>query len=115
MTMTTTIVEEEKTVQLDEALEGVFISAVRYALGRRTYIVADTIDYITPLLSEMSDGALRTLHNDVRCEIDFMTRIGKTVGDQIDHERWVKFLTDIDTIINMRLEAQKEQKKAELV
>lgn len=42
-----------KTVEMDENFQEILVSAVRYALGRMTYIVGFTVDYISPLIKSL--------------------------------------------------------------
>lgn len=59
------IKKEEPSVPIDENFESMMISALRYALGRKSYIVGLTIDYLTPLLPSLSDGALTVMECDI--------------------------------------------------
>lgn len=53
-----------KTVPLDDLLEQMIISAERYALGRMTYTVSDTVEFILPLVPSLATHTLRVLEMD---------------------------------------------------
>ena len=83
------IVEAQPQVgKIDKNFETIFLCAVRYAIGRRTYIPSRVIDYITPLLSHLSYNTLGLIANDI-------TEYGKYYGglgdDKIDRPYWLNF------------------------
>ena len=55
-----------KMLQLDDLMEKMIISAERYALGRMTYIVSDTVDFILPLVPHLDTSTLSVLEADFR-------------------------------------------------
>ena len=73
----------EKAVAIDETFEQMMISAVRYALGRRTYIVNETVRYIQWILPNLSDWCIDAMKND----IDAHLRTGN-VGTECDMRAW---------------------------
>ena len=58
--------ETSKTVPIDDNFESMIISAFRYALGRKSYIMGLTVDYLTPLLPSLSTGTLGLLNSDIQ-------------------------------------------------
>ena len=57
-----------KTVKIDpsdERFGQILISAVRYALGRMTYIVDDTAKYVENLIPQLSDNTLQLICKDI--------------------------------------------------
>ena len=75
-------------VEIDDSLEIVIMSAVRYALGRRTYMPSAVIGFITPLLDKLSYKTLAVLERDI-AEAD-------SYGDEkIDKPDWMMFLRKI--------------------
>ena len=82
---------ERKSVpllEIDKNFETILLCAVRYAIGRKTYIPSLVIDYITPLLSHLSYNTLGLIANDI-------TEYGKYYGglgdDKIDRPYWLNF------------------------
>ena len=75
-------------VEINKDFETILLCAVRYAIGRRTYIPSMVIDYITPLLSHLSYNTLGLIANDI-------TEYGKYYGglgdDKIDRPYWLNF------------------------
>ena len=79
----------------DEDLGLVLNCAVRYSLGRRTYVPGSVCDFITPLIPKLSDRTLWCLKQDVSSAYSY--------GDEkIDKPIWMKFLTDVTNEIDMR-------------
>ena len=52
-------------VEINTDFESILLCAVRYAIGRRTYIPSRVIDYITPLLPYLSDNILKLIVNEI--------------------------------------------------
>ena len=74
-------------------------SAVRYALGRKTYIVSTTCDYVKKNIEFLSDNTLNVIARDITmCE---------DKGDICDEVEWNILL---DTITN-QLESRKTIQK----
>ena len=46
---------EEDVVGIDDNFEIVIMSAVRYALGRQTYVPHSVIQFITPILDKLEE------------------------------------------------------------
>lgn len=77
----------------DEDFGAVLNCAIRYCLGRRSYMPGLVMDYITPLLSYISDRTLNCLHRDV----SEAEQMGYGYGDpDIDKPRWMRFLADVE-------------------
>ena len=65
--------------------------AVRYALGRQSYMPGLIIDYITPLLPEINDRTLYVLDQDIT-EQKYCGGYG---DPYIDEPLWMRFLEKI--------------------
>ena len=78
-------------VEIDKNFETILLCAIRYAIGRRTYIPSLVIDYITPLLPYLSYWMLGLMAAEIidhNCEGD--------LGDEkIDKPYWLDFLRKI--------------------
>lgn len=83
----------ELKIELTEKLEAMLISAVRYALGRRTYIVQDTADYIESLVPYLSDWCLKSIQSDIVAQRKFGS---SAYGDDIDYRSWMKLSARIE-------------------
>ena len=75
------------TIEIDKTFESILICAVRYAIGRRTYIPSLVIDYITPLLSHLSYNTLGL----IAAEIIDHSYDGGSGDDMIDRPYWLAF------------------------
>ena len=53
------------TIEIDKTFESILICAVRYAIGRRTYVPSLVIDYITPLLPYLSEDVLKLIADEI--------------------------------------------------
>lgn len=74
----------------DEGFGEMMVSAVRYALGRMSYIVGDTCRYITPLIPALTTHTLQCMYRDIteRAEVH-------DLGMDIDAEEWIKLRYNI--------------------
>ena len=73
--------------------EQMIISAERYALGRMTYIVEITVNYILKEIEEnkLSDRCLDVIAEDLRHT--------KNYGMECDKKLWIKLLDKIEEVI----------------
>lgn len=73
--------------------EQIVISAERYALGRMTYIVEITVDYILKDIEDnkLSEKCLKIMAEDIRNT--------KNLGMECDKKMWIKLLDKIEEVI----------------
>lgn len=73
--------------------EHIVISAVRYALGRMTYMVKLTVDYVIRDINnnQVSERCLKIIENDIRSCKDY--------GMDCDKQQWLKLLNKIEEVI----------------
>ena len=83
----------EKVVDDMTDFEEIVISAERYALGRRTYIVKVTVDYILDLIdnNKLSRKCLRVIEQDIIEAED--------LGMECDEKQWHKLLKAIEQFL----------------
>ena len=81
--------------------ETILLFAVRYAIGRRTYIPSRAIDYITPLLPYLSEDVLKLIANEITGRYTYEGALG---GEKIDKPYWIEFLRKIRLEIGGRNE-----------
>lgn len=76
-------------------------SALRYALGRMSYIVEDTANYIRPLLPYLSDRTLWVMEKDIKeqAAMNFL-------GMKQDADVWTALLADIVNELESRNESE---------
>lgn len=89
------------TLEIDKNFETILLCAVRYAIGRRTYIPSLVIDYITPLLPYLSDNTLRLIANEIT---EYEAHEGGLGDEKIDKPYWIDFLRKIRLEIGGRHE-----------
>lgn len=73
------------TIQIDnEHMGDVLISAVRYALGRRTHIVSTVTNCMINHISGMTDRTIQVMERDIFEQQRF------DYGDECDKQDWMK-------------------------
>ena len=72
-------------------------SAVRYALGRMTYITGATCDFITPLVPYLDTSALQNINKDITDHAEM-----NQLGMDIDRVKWLKLRSEIQKEIAFR-------------
>lgn len=79
--------------------EQMIISAVRYALGRMTYIVSLTVNYVLKDIEEnkLSDRCLSVIREDIEYE-----RTRNNLGMRCDKDNWKKLLNKINEVLEVK-------------
>ena len=89
------------TIEINKNFETILLCAVRYAIGRKTYIPPMVIDYITPLLPYLSENTLRLIANEITKYEAYEGALG---DEMIDRPYWEQFLRKIRLEIGGRHE-----------
>ena len=94
----------DNRLKIDKSLETMLISAERYACGRRTYIVSDTVNYILHLLPKLSDWCVGVMRQDMIDQFGMVQRTGNQylMGDSCDYMEWSRFALALDEEVNRR-------------
>lgn len=75
-------------VEIDEDFGTVLVCALRYCIGRQTYMPSFVIDFIRPLLPDLDNRTLKVMINDIK--------YAESYGDEhIDKPVWMRILDDI--------------------
>ena len=77
---------EEKSEMITD-YEHMLISALRYALGRRTYIVGVAVNYILSELPKLSDPCKHVMIDDIENAY--------SLGDEYDKADWMRLLKEL--------------------
>ena len=101
-----------KMLPLDDIMEQMIISAERYALGRMTYTVSDTVDFILPLVPSLTTQTLRALEMDFqrveseneRRSDDFAGMDFDLWGMEQDKEQWFRMRKSVKLELERRSE-----------
>ena len=80
------------TIEIDKNFESILVCAVRYAIGRKSYMPSMVIDYITPLLPYLSEDVLKLIANEIT---EHDTYEGSLGDEKIDKPYWLDFLRKI--------------------
>lgn len=70
--------------------EQILICAVRYALGRMSYIVGVVCDYVKSKRNELSDNCKNIIIKDIEEQLEFYHRAGHALGMGYDETQWVE-------------------------
>ena len=76
-------------VEINKDFETILLCAVRYAIGRKSYMPSLVIDYITPLLPYLADNTLRLIANEIT---EYEAYEGGLGDEKIDRPYWEQFL-----------------------
>lgn len=68
----------------------ILISAVRYAVGRRTYIVGEAVGWIEKRWANLSPACKRVLLRDLKEEIERNERMPGSLGSDLDEAAWIR-------------------------
>ena len=87
-------------VVVSQDFELMMISALRYAIGRYTYMPSVTIDYIRYLIPQLSAYTLYIMQRDIKEEVERYERIGRELYMS---KEWVELAEE------MRIEYEKKR------
>ena len=94
-------------IKVDDDFGLILNEAVRYSLGRETYVSYDTPNFIRPLLPYLSNRTICVMEKDIRerGEDPWYKDTGRPYGDpNIDEPSWLAFLKEIQDEIRGRRE-----------
>lgn len=89
--------DELKLIPVDDMFCEMMNWAVRYALGRRTYAVSDTVGYVLRVLKLLDDQTIYVMLRD----IEEQEKIGN-LGHECDAVEWMKLKESIEKEIERR-------------
>ena len=75
----------------------ILICAIRYCLGRQTYMPILVIDFIRPMLPHLDNKTLSIIENDIRNAESYG-------NEKIDKPIWLQFLSEVEEEICRRKE-----------
>ena len=75
-----------------ESEEMILICAVRYALGRMSYIVGDVCRYVALKQPDLSQNCINIIIRDIEEELERYHKCGQTLGMECDERTWVRLL-----------------------
>ena len=78
-----------------ENFEIILVCAVRYCIGRQTYMPRLVQRLITPMFPELESGTLIVMRKDIR-------DAGYWGDEKIDKPGWMQFLADIEAELEKR-------------
>jgi hypothetical protein len=72
--------------------EHILICAVRYVLGRMSYMVSIVCEYVASKHRELSPECLNIIIRDIEEEIEMYHNICRTCGMECDERTWLRLL-----------------------
>ncbi len=72
-------------IEIDDTFELMMMSAVRYALGRQSYIVSTTTNYIISLIPQLDNKTIACMERDIR-------QANSYGSESVDKPEWMKLL-----------------------
>lgn len=91
------------SVPCNERFSEMMVSAVRYAIGRRTYIVYDTVNYIAHVLPYLQRNDIHVIYTDI-VEAESENRL----GDECDVEDWMYLKKRIEDYVTGVIDDDKQ-------
>lgn len=82
--------KKNPVVEINDDFGSILNCAVRYALGRQTYMPKLVVDYITPLLKHLDNRTLGVMWRDLSAEDTYFG------SETIDKPIWLEFLSKIE-------------------
>ena len=82
-------------IEIDDTFGQMMLSAVRYALGRQTYIVSTTTSYVAHLIPQLNDHTIACMERDIREAPGYGS-------ETIDKPEWMKLLSALQAEMNIR-------------
>ena len=72
--------------------EQIIICAVRYALGRMSYITGIVAEYVASKKDELSEQCKAIIIRDIETEYALYRSMGQTLGMECDERTWLRLL-----------------------
>ena len=83
---------------MDKNFQEILVSAVRYALGRMTYIVGLTVDYIMPMIPDLETKYINIMIDDITYQGEYYD-----YGMEMDGKDWMRLLAGLKAERDRRL------------
>lgn len=77
--------------------EQIIICAVRYALGRMSYMVSVVCGYVAGKHRELSPECIAIIVRDIEEDIELSHKMGRTCGMECDEREWLRLLELLKT------------------
>ena len=84
--------------------EQILLCAVRYALGRRSYIVGVVAEYVAVKRTALSEQCVNLIIRDIKEELERYHRAGQTLGDDCDERTWINLQRVLESMRERRNE-----------
>ena len=75
--------------------ESILICAVRYALGRQSYIVGEVAQYVFYKRKTLSAECINIIIRDIEEEMERYHSVGQTLGMDCDERTWENLLNQL--------------------
>ena len=92
-------------IQINDEFELVLSCALRYALGRMTYVPSDITGYIKPLLPYLTEPTIKVFKRDIYEQ----SKYEKGLGIDCDKQVWMDFYDACDNELIRRTEGSNKE------
>ena len=75
------------------------LSTARYSMGRMTYMSSLLPEMVLRYREALTRQQLEQIREEVQCELGRCENLGKTLGQQCDHDSWKKFVMDLESLL----------------
>ena len=72
--------------------EQILVCAVRYTLGRMSYMVNVVCDYVKEKRNDLSQNCINIIVNDIEEELERYHNLCETLGMECDEKDWIDLL-----------------------
>lgn len=80
--------------------ELIIICAIRYALGRMSYVVSEICNYVYLKKNELSENCIKVIIRDIEEELHRYHDMGELLGMECDEKDWLKLLSELKGVVN---------------
>ena len=80
--------------------ELIIICAIRYALGRMSYVVNEICNYVNLKKNELSENCIKVIIRDIEEELHRYHDMGELLGMECDEKDWLKLLSELKGVVN---------------
>lgn len=88
-------------MKFDHQDDGLIImAAVRYAMGRQTYMPSTVVDWCIAHLDQIDDGTKRILKRDLEAEFARLEHYELALGAPCDRAQWQRLLDRLMEAVN---------------
>lgn len=90
------LLKDNKVEVLPNTYWMMLLCTVRYAMGRRSYVVSEAVDLVLKSRQCLTGLQLDQIREEVSHELKICEDAGKTLGHKMDHEEWQRLVAELE-------------------